>query len=878
MPVRAGVILWSWAPPPDSLLKVQDTIAPRMDTVSLTTISPDTMNKTKDSIPSLKISKKGLEKIVDYHSEDSILIDVKRKKVYLYTEAVTKYEDMELDAQYIEIDFQQNELYASGIADTVGKIWGHPVFKQDVGEYHAREIKYNFTTKKGKISHVITTEGEGYIHGEQIKKLEDYSYIKSGKYTTCELEHPHFEIAFTKAKVIPNDKIITGPAYLSFGDVPTFLAIPFGFFPNQKGRASGFLMPKFGETANMGFGFEGIGFYFGFSDNIDLALTADIFTRGSWAVRANSNYVFRYKCNGRVEMSYARTLLGERYTSSFSPSSDFKVYWTHQQDAKSHPTTRFSAHVNFVTSNYNKYNPSSAMDYLSNQYASKISFSTNAGGVFFLDAAFSYDQNTQTHNATVSLPDVNMYVNQFYPFRKKNKTGTLKWWDNIALQWRSSMSNQMNTIDSNLKRIETWRQTNIGMKHNIPLSIPIKLGKFNWNTSVNFNEIFYLQNTRKEFSVNEDTVNNLLIPVVTDIFSRGFYPLHDLSLSSAFSTKVYFMYLFKQGALLGIRHVMTPNISFTYRPGLNKESVLQGYYHDYINDADIPYSFFQNTPYGVPSLRTQALASISLSNNVEMKIKSKKDTITGSKKIVILDNLSISTQYDFAADSLQWQPLVISARTVLFKQINITANVNFDPYCINEQGQRVNKLEINENKQLFRLSSTSFNLGVTWTLDGNTFNGKSDKKRPANQQNMGNLSQRSLNSAVLGSTTHADFSNPWSFTFNYSFDYNLRDDYAYYRGLSPKKYTNAMIHTVNIMGDFNITRKWKVGVTTGYDIVGKELTYTKLDIYRDLHCWEMHFEWVPFGFQKGWSFTINVKASVLQDLKYNLKKDFRDYM
>lgn len=838
-----------------------------------------------DSVPPLRytVSKNAIEKTVTYNAQDSIIIGIKEKKAFLYTNAHVFYDNLELQADYIEIDFENNELYACGVANEDGEILGSPQLLIDGTNIRARELKYNFTTRKGKISGVITTEGEGFIHGEHVKKYDDFSYIRSGKYTTCDLGHPHFEISFNKAKVIPDEKIVTGPAYLSFAGIPTFLAIPFGFFPTTKGRSSGFVMPTFRESTNMGFAFEGFGYYFGISDNIDLTLTADIFTRGSWAVKAKSNYVFRYKSRGDIELSFAQNLLGEKYTPSFQKSNNFKIYWSHQQDSKSHPTTRFSSHVNFVTKSYNKYNPTSANDYLSNEYSSSMSLSSSIRNFFFFDAALSYKQNTLTSNVNIGLPTLNMSINQINPFRRKNRSGSAKWYENITLRWNSQFSNQINTLDSMLLKPETWQNMNIGWKHDVPLTIPIKLGKaFNWNTTLQFTERIYFQQTHRNFGTLTDTAGNET-GVVTNIFDRGVHALHDLSLNTAIKTKIFFTYQFRKGGLKAIRHVMNPEVGFTMRPTLNGET--QGKYFNTITGEDVYYSLYDGAAYGLPSSNQQALLNFSISNNLEIKVRSSKDS-SGTKKIAIFDNVTINSNYNFLADSLPWDYLNIQGRSTLFKRVTITFSFRFDPYSINEKGDRCSITEWKANKRLFRLSSTNINLGLNWTIDRNMFTSKKSNEEPEPQH------ETTLDYNSLGmKTKRPDFSNPWAFTFSYSFSYsatnNLQyysfnyranDNIQYYIRNYGAKYDNSMIHTISLIGDFSLTKKWKIGFSTGYDFVGKSITYTSLDIYRDLHCWEMRLNWVPFGFHKGYSFTINVKASVLQDLKWNLKRDFRDFV
>lgn len=797
------------------------------------------------------LSPNALNSIVTYSAKDSTVNDLQNRYTYLFGNAVVKYEDMELQADYIEIDFKNNELYASGVADSNGNIRGAPVFIQGESQYRAQEIKYNFTTQKGKITNVITTEDEGFIHGEQVKKMGDaVAFIKKGKYTTCELDHPHYEIDFTKAKVIQHDKIVIGPAYLSFQGVPTPLAIPFGFFPLDKGKRSGLVMPSFGESSSLGFYLQDLGFYFGINDNIDLLLSADIYTRGSWGVKAQSDYVYRYKCKGLVKLAFSQTYLGDKLIdSTYRHSNDFKIYWDHKQDVKSHPTTRFNAHIDVVSSNYSKYNMTSTTDYLSNQYTSSVNVSTSANDIFFMDATLSYVQNTRTRDVNLKLPDISMSVIQFYPFRKKNKAGTLKWYDNISMKWSSQLTGQINTQDSMFLKAQTWEDINVGMMHTIPLNIPIKIAKLiNWNTTATLVEKWYLQNYTKDMTI--DTVADYAVGTVNQYFHRGFGALHDLSVSSELTTKIYFMYAFKKGGLNAIRHVITPRLNFTYQPNLSGR--IKDRYFNPITGEQVEYSYYDNAIFGTVTNNTQALAQVSFGNNLEIKVRSRRDTITGFKKIAIFDNLNVGMSYNFAADSLNWSRLTINGRSTIFQQLYLTFNFAFDPYIINTNGTRVNQTEWKVNHRLFRMSSTNFSVALNWRLDQNTFKPKKQQKP-------------------------RDDKRPWSLTFNYTFSYGLNDNIYYYMLVDSSRYINNMVHTLNLMGEFHVTKKWKVGFTTGYDFVQKDFSYTSVDIYRDMHCWEMSFNWIPFGYRKGWKFTINVKAAVLKDvLKLPLQHDFRD--
>lgn len=831
-----------------------------------------------------KLSKDAVEQQVKYEAQDSIVVQLKNRITHLYGNAVVYYDDLELHADYIRINFETQELFAEGIADSLGNVHGHPTFKQGETFFRAHTIKYNFNTTKGIISDVITVEGEGYIHGEKVKKLDDNtSFIKRGKYTTCELDHPHFEIAFTKAKVMPNDKIVTGPAYLSFGGIPTFLAIPFGYFPIQKGRRSGIVMPTIGESSNRGFYMENFGYYFGINDNVDLLLAGDIYTNGSWAVKLRSNYVVRYKCAGNVNLSFAQNFFGEKFTPSRYTTNDFKIHWEHKQDAKSHPTTRFSAHVDIVSSTFNKYNPSSVNDYLSNQYTSKLNLSTSAKGVFFVDMTASYTQNTKTGQVDISLPDVSMSVNQFYPFRKKNKT-KLKWYDNISMKWNSQFVNRLATQDSMILKPETWQNLQLGMKHSIPITIPIKIAKLiNWNTNINLTEKWYLQREVQEFQTVEN--EGYITSSINRVMERNFFALHDISLSTSLTTKIYFLYQAKKEKGAALRHVMTPNLSFTYSPNLSGQTY--GQYFNTLTGEMVDYSFYAYSIFGGVSTRSSAIARINIANNVEMKVRSKKDTITGMKKIVLLENLTVGCYYDFAADSLNWSPLTISGRTTLFKQLYITFNIGFDPYCYNDRGIRVNQTEWKTNHRLMRFSNSDLAISLNWTINQDYFKGKKDKKQQQQQQQQPQEELFTENTLGMPSK-RPDFSNPWSLTLSYTFAYTVKDNLYFYMnptyytlyGLGredvEKAHTGKIVQTLNISGDVNITKKWKIGFTTGYDFAQKDFSYTSIDIYRDLHCWEMRFNWIPFGNRRGWSFTINVKASVLQDLKYNMKRDFRE--
>jgi len=845
------------------------------DSVAIDTLSYSTTDSLSFSATDFRPSKKRLspdaiESSVKYISQDSIIINLQKRKIILFEDAKAYYEDIELTAAFMEFGFTTSELYASGVADSSGHVHGHPVFKQGDTEFRSQEMRYNFNSQKAKVTKVITVEGEGFIHGYYVKHVDKKtSYIKDGQYTTCNLPDPHFQIRFTKAKVIQDDKIITGPAYMSFGNIPTPIAIPFGYFPLNKDRSSGIIMPTYGEGANLGFYFEDFGYYFGINDNFDLSLLGYISTRGSWGAKTKANYVFRYKCAGDIELAFVQDFRGERQTPSRVRSDNFRVIWKHHQDPKSHPTTKFSAHVNIINSSeFNRVTPSSIEDYLSNQFNSSVSFSTNANGVFFFDAALSYRQNTQKKDVSLSIPTINMSLRQFYPFRKKHKAGKLKWYDNISMRWSSQVSNQINTIDSLFFLPKTWEEIQSNIQHTVPLNIPIKVGKaFNWNTNATLTERWYLQRDQRIFV--PDTLENGNLRSNTEaVFQRGFYAMHDLNLSTSLTTKVFFDYATRRGGLQA-RHVMSPDLSFSYQPNLNGNNY--GTYFNTITGQEVQYAYFSG---GIP--RTRAVTRLTINNNLQIKIKSSRDTITGTRKFTLFDNVGISCGYDFAADSLNWQPLTILGRTSLFSFLDVTFRLSFDPYIINSEGRKVNQTEAKVNGRGMRFSGSELNLGVNLRLNREFFKRKKKEEKSADEAPKPQESIFPENSLGMPNV-RPDFRTPWNVTINYTFAYITFDNLIYYTtNRDVKKYDSNIVQTVNLIADINITRKWKIGITTGYDIQQRDISFTSIDIYRDLHCWEMRFNWVPFGWRRGWNFTINVKASVLQDLKYKAQRDFRN--
>ncbi|MHC1706301.1 MAG: putative LPS assembly protein LptD [Bacteroidales bacterium] len=825
----------------------KDSLIVNTDTI----VTPKPGTKKKDK----------LEAQVVYSAQDSILFDLPLKKVYLYGEARIQYKDINLKAAFIEINFKDNFVTARGIVDSAGKEIGLPEFSEGASTFKAKLLSYNFDTRKGIISSVITKEGEGYIHGSTIKKISDSVInIRTGKYTTCELEHPHYEFRFLKSKVITDNKIVTGPAYLSVAGVPTPLAVPFGLFPNKKGQRSGLLLPTYGESASRGFYFENFGYYFGLNQFVDLELRADIYTLGSWAAKAASRYAKKYKYSGYFNFNYAMNKIGISGSDNYQNYRDFSVRWVHNQSDKARPNSRFSSNVNVVSSKFNQFNPANTNAYLSNTFQSSISYQTNFNGKYFLTSSLSHSQNTIDKSVSLTLPDISFSVNRFFPFARKEQIGTPKWYEKISVNYQSVAQNSINTYDSLLFKPATAKKFRNGISHSISISNPLKVFKYLVvNNSVSYKERWYTHKINRRFyPMGDDIQRDTLI---TDTLS-GFYAARDISFSSSVSTILYGLVQFKKGPVKGIRHVVTPSVSFSYTPGFAESGA--GYYRYYLDTMSRVqrYSVFEGSLYGVPTADNSGRISFSINNNLEIKVRSSKDTINGTRKIPIIENFSIQTSYDLAKDSLRWSPLVMSGRTRLFKDINISYSSAWDPYILDSTGtSNLNRFEWDVNKRIVRKDNTAWTLSINWDF-------KSKPRSPAKPKDEQTVNElQSLPEQVV------DFNVPWSLRVSYSFRYNADINYLNY---IPEKKTN-IIQTLDFNGDINITPKWKISVRSGYDFKAKELSFTSVDFYRDLHCWEMRFGWIPIGFRKSWNFTINVKSQILQDLRLNKKKDFRDY-
>lgn len=826
--------------------------------------SQDSLFVQKQDSLNLKKNKKRtvLDARIDYSAEDSLTFFLDNKDVFLYNKAKIDYDKMKLESGFMTVNFDTKTLFAEGVKDSTDTIVQAPIFKEGNAEYKSKELKYNFDTKQGIISNVFTKESDGYLHGEKVKKKDDRTmYISSGMFTTCDNEeHPHFGISFSKAKAITDDKIVTGPAWFSLMEIPLPVGIPFAYFPFTDGKKSGFLMPSYGNAANRGYYLRNIGWYFAINDYIDLALRGDIYTNLSYAVNISSSYFKRYKYRGSIEFRYEDNHTGLKNTPSYSSSSDFKFRWTHSQEAKSHPYRTFSANVNLVSSKFNQYT-TNVSDYFNNTTTSSIAFSTRFGSAWSFTANLGESYNVNSGAISLDLPSMTLSSIQFYPFRKKKASGKRKWYEDISFSYRANLINTIDTYDSLLTSSDLIKNFRNGIMHSIPISSNVKILKhLNWTNSISYTERWYTNSLSKTYNPETDLIDKDTI--------YGFIANRNANFTSSINTRLYGMFTFKKGFIKAVRHVINPSISFNYTPDFSEPSL--GFY-DFYTDKEgkrVYYSKTENGVFGSPPQGASGVINFSLGNNLEMKVPDKNDTVEGMRKIVLLEAFNISSGYDLARDSINWQPLRLTARTTLFKKLLINFSAAYTPYVLNEKGALTNELLWHKEGRLFQKQNSQWTLNLNWNLNSKANNNQTtgDYHSPTEMQ----YSPFSNPNEIL--SENVDFSIPWNLTLGVN--YSRLSSYI----VSIAGYQTNQSATLTARGDLNLTSKWKIGFSSGYDFINKDFTYTSIDFYRDLHCWEMRMNWIPFGPRQGWNFSISVKAPMLQDLKYEKRNDFRNRM
>lgn len=825
---------------------------------------PDSLNLNRiDSIPadSLPAQPDAFKTPVSYQASDSIYFDMNRKVVHLWGNAQMHYETTDLSSAYAWIDFKNSVLHAQPQTDSSGKPFGKPIFKDGDKEFHVDTIAYNFKTKKGKIHGLVTKEGEGIIYCHVVKKdPQDNLYGADAQYSTCtDSLHPHFHIHATKLKIIPKKQIITGPANLYIEDVPTPAYIPFAFFPITQGQKKGFLFPTYGESPGIGFFLRGLGYYIPINRHLDLKVLTDIYTNTSWGTTLSSSYNYIYRFKGNFTFLYNVIKRGDPdVPSEFSKSNLFKINWNHAVDIKAKPGTTFSLTINAQSSGYNRNVPTASyQDLTNNIFNSNINYGYTFGeGRYNITASARHTQNTQTKDVSISLPDINFSINSFSPFARKEMIGTPKWYENIRVGYNMHMLNQVNVKDENLFNPQVMDSLKNGVLHQIPLQLPtLKIFKYaTLSPQFKYTEYWYTQTYQKTWFISK---NNYEEKYYNDM-RRAW----EWNTSASLVTRIYGFFNINKGNLMTVRHTMTPRIEFIYQPDFSRPSY--DFYRFLRPDSILKYtgkySLFTNSIIGGPGLGQQGSISFGLNNNLELKYKTKKDTVTQIKKLSLLDNLSFSGFYNFLADSFQLSNIGISGFVKLYKNININFNGSIDPYRY--QGGRRYDVYAWDIKNGVLGNLTQGNIAIN-----TSFNSKMRQAgKTPEKSKFGTAMEKKMVSQHP--EEYVDFNIPWNISLNYTLNY-FRNMLLPTQQVSFKQY-------ITFSGDISLSDNWKLQLSSGIDIVTRQFTATTIDLHRNLHCWQMDFNWIPIGPFQRYMFTLKANSQLLQDLKLTRRRDAWD--
>ena len=850
---------------PNKSLRIEAEKAPDSLVISKETFSETNDTIKKDSLP--KVEKKSLlEGKIRYTSEDYAKIDQKNKLITLYNKAELYYQDIEIKAGIIVMNYEKDEVYAGRIKDSTGTYTQLPVFKQGANVVEPDSIRFNSKTKKALIWNSRTDQGEFRVKAEITKKENDSVYfLKKARFTTSEdIENPEYYFQTNKIKLVPKQKVVTGLTNMVIADVPTPIAIPFAFFPMTESSQSGLIVPTFQDTRRQGYSLQNGGYYLALSDYYDLAIMGDYYTNGSYALRFESSYAWMYKFRGNFNVRFENQIQSERGFPDYTKSKIYNIQWSHSQDAKSSPSSRFSASVNLGSSTYfqqslNQVNVGST---LNNNLSSSISYSKTFNSVpqVNMSVTATHNQNSRTQEINMTLPTLQLSVDRIFPFAPKDgaKKGFFK---NINLQYNLRGENRIRTNDSLFFKSEMFKEANSGFQHSIPLSTNFKIFKyFSVSTSANYNEVWYLKTINKRFDTDANKV------VTEDV--NGFDAFRTYSFSSSVGTTIYGTFNFKEtNKIQAIRHVMQPSVSHSYTPSFEK------YFDTYAMDGSgrmADYTRFESGIFGAPGKNYSNSLGFNLSNTFEAKMTDKDSTKVEPKKVMLLNQLNFSTSYNMASDTLRWNPIRMSGGTALFEnKMNINFGATLDPYAINAAGRRINTWNIDNGGSLFRMTSANMTINYSLSSEGN----KNNNENSQGARNGGREDDLFGTNTNLGDRRESQFADddgseeptefynaklPWDLTFAYSLTYGNNN--------REKKITG---NSVMISGNLDITPRWKMGVSSGYDFVQKGVTFTQLRFERDLLSWRMDFNWAPFGDYASWGFFIGIKSSVLSDIKWD---------
>lgn len=809
-------------------------------------------------------------------AKDSIRQDFSngQRKMYYWGEVEVSYENIKLKADYMEYDMATGTVYARGTYDSLSREWkGQPEMTQGKQTFSMEEIRYNFNTRKARITNMITREDDGILHGKNIKMMPDRSInITKGKYTVCDLEHPHYYLKLSSAKVVtkPSQKTVFGPAHLVVEDVDLPIGIPFGFIPKRPDRATGLLMPSFGEENARGFYLRDAGMYFVLGDYFDMSLTGDYYTLGSWAANLNSRYMVKYKFNGNLAINYSVDQTGEKGSTDFFQSKNFGVRWSHSQDSKAHPGTSFSASVNFSSPSNSRYNSHSVSEALQNQISSSISYSKNWNGKFNLSVNALHSQNSRDSSYSFTLPNITFSVSTFYPFKIKNRVGKERIYEKFALGYNTSLQNKINFKASEFGEPGFLDKFQNGMTHNFSIKLPdfTLLKYLNVAPSVSYGMNWFFRKSEAYF----DRETNSVKMEMGKQFGH-FGTTHNYSGSVSMSTRLYGMYDFgKFHKVQAVRHVISPSVSMSFSP--EKGKAFNGWRTlNYVDTLGVQksydYNIYQGQINSAPGKGKSATMSLSIGNNLEAKVRDMKDTTgTGTKKVKILDQLNLTTGYNFLADSLKMNNVGVSMSTSVFGKLGINGNMNFDPYAIDGKGKRINRYNILETGVPLRLTNVSGSLSYSLSGKGTVKGNDGSKSGGGDSGNAADYYRRIYYHPITGEYIpggwlyYTNPNVPWSVNFNYNFSMNRTYEFINDQLRKKDNYTQ----TLGVQGNIQLTPKMSVQAQSGWDFTAMKMTTTQFSFRYDLHCFNISVSWVPSGMYQSYSFLISANAAALADL------------
>lgn len=869
---------------PDSVPRRAYTILP--DSVPQDTVPPDTMPKSKNA----------LDMPVTYSAEDSITFDYRRSRAHLYGGSKVNYQNLELEAELIQIAIDSSLVHATSRTDSTGAVIGKPLFRQGTEEYEPDSISYNFKSRKAYISNVYTQQGEGYMKGLDGKRDSvGTMYVQKAYYSTCDAPHPHFYLNMTRAKMRPGKDVVFGPTYLVVEDVPLPLAIPYGFFPFKSKYSSGFIMPSYGDETSRGFYLRDGGYYFAINDYVDLKVLGEIYTKGSWALSGQSTYRKRYRFSGNVYVSYQHTQTGEKNMPDFTVSKSFKLTWSHRQDAKANPTQSFSASVNFATSSYERnnltsmYNPES---YTQSTRTSSISYSKTFSDIgLTLSGTFNLSQNVRDSSISVTLPTLNIQLNRFNPLKRKKMVGKERWYEKIALSYSGTLSNSINTKENLLFKSSLVRDWRNGMRHQVPVSASFTVAKYiNVTPNFSFTDRMYTNKVMQSWDQERNAVSRDTL--------YGFYNVYNFNMSLSANTKLYGFYTpmpwFGGKKIKTVRHMVTPSVSFSYAPDFSKPR--WGFYDSYVrtdangNVSTVTYSPFSGGVYGTAGSGMTGSVQFDVSNNLEMKLRSSRDS-TGEKKISLIDEVGFSLGYNMAAKRQPWSDLNTRLRLKLTKSYTFSLNAVFATYAyeFDENGRVYVGDNTEWSKGRFgRFQGMSQNLSYTFnnqTLrkllgmkvrmpgrssarDSDGDDDEDDDETDPNMQNVDPERKKGMRGAERESTEETDadgylkFQMPWSLSVSYGV--TMREDNSATINPRTMRYPYKFTQTLNFSGNVRISEGWNINFSSGYDFNYKKLSMTTVSLSRDLHCFSMSCSMVISPYTS-FNFLFAAKAGTLAD-------------